>query len=193
MNSEESEEYQTQQNLQQQEIEGQQAMYAPQIHEQVQQAQAVLVEQTNPNKVVDAIMLRLRGMRKNPDGSENSIGEAKMNEIGIKEIWFKLDSFINQNVILSHLDKKEISNIMNALSKSLVLDLQLNWREYGIKKKTDLDAINDTVLINIYLSLKRAEGQGEKNWLSKISVEQISGAPRMPKIKKDSFWSKFSL
>lgn len=193
MNLEEAERYEAQQTLQQQEIEGQQAVYAPQIHEQMQQAQAVLVEQTNPNKVVKTIMLRLRGMKENPGGSETKVGEPKMNDTGIKEIWFKLDSFINQNVILSHLDKGEISNIMDALSRSLVLDLQLNWREYGVTKKTDLDAINDTVLVNIYLSLKRAEGQGEKNWLRHITVEQITGAPRIPRAKKESFWSKFRL
>jgi len=193
MNREEQEQYEAQQTLQAQGIEGQQTMYAPQIHEQVQQAQAILVEQTNPKKVVEAIMLRLRGMKKNPDGTETEIGDPKMNAIGIKEIWFKLDSFINQNVILSNLDKKEISSIMKFLSKSLVLDLQLNWREYGITKKTDLDAINDTVLLNIYMALKRAERQGEKNWLGKISVEQISSAPRFQGAKKDSFWSKFRL
>ncbi|KKN06154.1 hypothetical protein LCGC14_1080120 [marine sediment metagenome] len=193
MNNEEAEAYKAQESLQAQGIEGQQAPYLPQIHEQVQQAQAILVEQTNPNKIVEAIMLRLRGMKKNPDGSETKVGEPKMNEKGIKEIWFKLDSFINQNIILSHVDNKEITNIMNAVSRTLVLDLQLNWREYGITKKTDLDAINDTVLINIYMALKRAEGQGEKNWLSKISVENISSVPRMSMNKKEGFWNKFRL
>jgi len=193
MNRNEYEQFEAQQSLQAQGIEGQQTVYAPQMHEQVQQAQAILVEQTNPRKVVEEIMLRLRGVKKNPDGTETRIGDAKMNEIGIKEIWFKLDSFINQNVILSHLDKGEISKLMDFLSKSLILDLQLNWREYGITKKTDLDAINDTVLLNIYMALKRAEGQGEKNWLGKISVEQISSTPRFSGAKKDSFWSKFRL
>ena len=193
MNPQEKEHYQAQQSMQSQEIEGSQMAYAPQLHEQIQQAQAILVEQTNPKKVVESIMLRLRGLRKNPNGTETQIGDPKMNEVGIKEIWFKLDSFINQNVILSHLDKGEISKLMEFLSKSLVLDLQLNWKLYGITKKTDLDAINDTVLLNIYMALKRAEGQGEKNWLGKISVEQISGAPRFPGAKKESFWSKFRL
>jgi len=193
MNPQEKEHYEAQGALQAQEIEGSQLAYAPQIHEQIQQTRAVLVEQTNPKKVVEDIMLRLRGMKKNPDGTEVKIGEAKMNDIGIKEMWFKLDSFINQNVILSHLDKNEISKLMEYLSKSLVIDLQLNWRKYGITKKTDLDAINDTILLNIFMALKRAEGQGEKNWLGKISVEQISGTPRFPTTKKESFWSKFRL
>ncbi len=185
--------YVAQEILNRQEIEAQQSMNAPQMHEQMQQQQAILVEQTNPKKVVEDIMLRLRGLRKNPDGSESKIGDPKMNETGIKEMWFKLESFINQNVILSHLDKREISKLMDFLSKSLVVDLQLNWKEYGITKKTDLDAINDTVLGNIYFALKRAEGQGEKNWLSKISIENISGAPRIKGMKGGGFLEKFKL
>jgi len=41
--------------------------------------------------------------------------------------------------------------------------------------------------------LKRALGQNEKNWLGKISVEQISGAPRIQPPKKGGFWSKLRL
>lgn len=193
MNQQDTEHYQAQEILQQQNAEAQSAAYAPQLYEQVQQSQAILVEQTNPKKAVEEIMLRLRGVRRNPDGTESKIGDPKMNETGIKEIWFKLDSFINQNIIYSHLERKEISKLMDFLSKSLVLDLQLNWKEYGITKKTDLDAINDTILINIYAALKRAEGQNEKNWIGKISVEQISSSPRIPRAKKESFWSKFRI
>ena len=91
MTPEEAEAYKAQETMQQQGIEGQQAPYLPQMHEQVQQAQSILVEQTNPNKVVNSIMLRLRGMRKNPDGSETSVGDPKMNDVGIKENWCILD------------------------------------------------------------------------------------------------------
>jgi hypothetical protein len=43
------------------------------------------------------------------------------------------------------------------------------------------------------MSLKRALGQNEKNFLSKISIENISGGMRLPQMKKESFWSKFKI
>ena len=116
-----------------------------------------------------------------------------MNKAGIDNLWFILDSHINQNVILSHLTEREIGNMMDTIQEDLVDDLSLNWKEYGIKKKSDLDTINNSVLYNIYLALKRAEGQNEKNWLGKISVENISGASRLPTPRKEGFWSKFRL
>ena len=182
-----------QEALQQQGLESQGMYNAPQLHEQMQQNQAVLVDQTNPKRIVKEIILRLRGLEEKPDGTLVQVAEPKINKKGIDNIWFILDSHINQNVILSHIEKNEIQKMMTGLQEDLVDDLSLNWREYGIKKKTDLDTINNSVLFNVYLALKRAEGQNEKNWLGKISVENISNASRLPSMRKEGFWSKFKL
>jgi hypothetical protein len=193
MNREDYENYQAQGAIQQQQAEQQQSAYAPQMFEQMQQSQAILVETTNPSKIVDTIMLRLRGLKRMPDGTEIKIAKAKVNEIGYEKIWFLLDSHINQNIILSHLEEQNVSNIITTLGEDLVDMLSLNWKEWGITDKNDLDAINNCILVNIFMALKRAEGQNEKNWLGKISLEHISGMPRLPQMKKDSFWSKFRL
>jgi len=187
------EQYQAQEALQQGQIDSQSMAYAPQLQEQMQQVQAVLVEQTNPKRIVKEIMLRLQGLKENRDGTVVIVAKPKMNKDGIDNVWFILDSHINQNVILSHLDIKEIQQIMESLSEDIVDDLSLNWKRYGITKKTDLDTINNSILMNIYMALKRAEGQNEKNWLGKISVENISGGSRLTPPKKESFWSKFKV
>lgn len=193
MDKEEYEHYQMQDALQQKQLDAQQVSIAPQMYDQMQQTQAVMVEQTNPKKIVEDIMLRLRGLEKQPDGTLVKIAEPKLNKTGQENVWFILDSHINQNVILSHLEIKEIRTMIENLSGDLVDDLSLNWKAYGITKKTDLDVINNSILYNIFLALKRAEGQGEKNWLSKISVENITSASRLPPMKKEGFWSKFRL
>ena len=179
--------------MQQNQMEAQQNMAAPQLYEQVQQQQAIMVEQTNPKRVIEDIMLRLRGVVKKPDGTEVQVSRPKMNKIGLENISYLLESFINQNVILSHLEETDVVRLMGVLSNDLVDSLALNWREWGITNKTDLDDINNSILLNVYMALKRALGQGEKNWLGKISIEQISGGQRLPKMKKESFWSKFTL
>ena len=193
MNPENYEHYQMQDALQQNQIDAQQSAYAPQLMEQMQQNQAVLVNETNPKKAVHNIMLRLRGLEEKPDGTVCRIAEEKINKDGQDNIWFILDSHINQNIILSHLDIKEIGAMMESIQEDLVDDLSLNWRKYGIKKKTDLDTINNSILTNIFVALKRAQEQNEKNWLGKISVENISGGQRIAPPKKESIWSKFRL
>ncbi len=193
MNQQELEHYRMQEALQQQSLDAQTGMNAPQLFEQQQQQQAILVEQTNPRNTIKDIILRLRGIEEKADGTQVQVAEPKMNKRGIDNIWFILDSHINQNIILSHLTDKEISRLIEGVQRDLVDDLSLNWKEYGIQKKTDLDTINNSVLFNIFMALKRAEGQNEKNWLGRISVENISSASRLPQPKKEGFWGKFRL
>ena len=193
MDKETYDQFRAQEAIQQGQLDSQQSMYAPQLQEAIQQTQAILVEQTNPKKIVKEVILRLRGIEEKPDGTFVKVAEPKMNKDGVDNIWFILDSHINQNIILSHLKEQEISNIMESLQDDIVDDICLNWKKYGIKKMTDCDTINNSILVNIFMALKRAEGQNEKNWLGKISVENISSASRMPQPKKEGFWSKFRI
>jgi len=193
MNPEEYDMYRAQEALQQQQIDANSMYNAPMLQEQMHQSQSALVKQTDPKKIVKEIMLRLQGKEEKQDGTCIQIAEPKLNKDGIDNIWFILDSHINQNVILSHLNDKEIPKIMESLQSDVVDDLTLNWKSYGIKKKTDLDTINNSILINIFLALKRAEGQNEKNWLGKVSIENISNVGRMNPPKKGGFWSNFRL
>lgn len=189
----EYEHYQMQDALQQQQIDADNFRNLPQAIEMVQQQQAILVEQTNPKKVVKDIILRLRGLEETPDGSLQRIAEPKINKKGQHNVWYLLESHINQGVILSHLDEDVITKMMRVLRDNLIDNLSLNWKEYGVTKKTDLDDIADSILFNVFLALKRAEGQNEKNWLGRISIENISGGSRLPPMKKSSWMDKFKL
>ncbi len=187
------EQYEMQGAIQQNTADTQRSLYAPETYEKVHQTQAVLVEQTNPSKLVQDILLRLQGKSRDSHGRLIQVSEPKVNQAGISDIWFVLDSHINDNTRLSRLDSYEIGNIMDSLSRDLVKTIALKWKVYGIANKADLDLINDSILLNIFLILKRAQGQNEKNWLGKISVENINTAPRLPQTKREGFFSKLRL
>lgn len=168
-------------------------LYAPQLQEQTQQSQAVMVAQTDPEKVVEKIILELRGLKKQDDGTYVQWGNPKMNDKGIEWATYILRSLINQNIILSHLEDWQISKMMVQIGDSITDDLTLEWRSFGIKNKTDLDIIEDTLLFNIFASFNRALGQNEKNWLGRVSVEHISGVPNGLKQDKGGLLSKLRL
>jgi hypothetical protein len=193
MNEEYYNQYQVNDALQQKQLDAQTTLYAPQLQEQVQQTQAILVEQTDPKNIIKDIMLILQGKEEQADGTFIQVVEPKLNKSGLEAMWFWLKSHINQNIILSNFEQTDIRNFMDAIQDDLVDELSLNWRIYGVKSKTDLDTINNSILGNIYAALNRAKGQNEKNWLGKISVENISGGQRPPMPKKEGFWSKFRL
>lgn len=193
MDKETYDQYQMQSDLASQQSEAQLSAYAPQMQEQVSQAQAVLVAQTNPDKILEEIELKLRGQRLKTDGSIDIISDPLMNKKGISRIIFIMSTVINQNTILSHLEDREISKLIIEIGTDLDLDLALNWRDYGVKDRTMLNHIEKAVVIPAFFALKRALGQNEKNWLGKITLESISGRSGIPSPKKEGFWTKFRL
>jgi len=192
MNEEMYDQYAMQSDLQNQVSEAQRVAYAPQLYEQVQQAQSILIEQTNPSKVLEEISLKLKGKIKKHDGTVIMEGDPLMNYKGINRMLFIMSSIINQNTILSYLEKHEIEKLMIQLSDDIVDDLTLNWREYEIKDKIMLDHIVDAILIPAFCALKRALEKNEKNWLGKISIENI-GQEQKIQPKKGGLLSKFKL
>ena len=192
MDQERYEEFQMNESLQGQQIAGQLAPYAPQMQQQVQEAQAVIIEQTNPSKIVSEIVLRLRGLARQ-NGKLVRISQPKVNKEGADNIWFILDSHINQNVTFSSLTNSDINKIMDGLQNDIVDDLTLNQKSYGIRKKTDLDTINNSILYNIFMCLKRAEDRNEKNFLKGITMENVSGGSSNFRPKQEGWLSKFKL
>lgn len=183
--------YQNEARLKQQETESNMSLYAPTMHDQMQQHQAVVIEQVNPRKVVEDIILELDGKERNEDGELVDIGQPLMNKDGLQMIKIKLRSIVNQNTIMSHLDDGDIRRLMYLLAANLRVDIGLNWRDYGISSRTLCDTIMDIVIMNAYTALKRAREQNEKNWLGRITVESIQSAKK--DAKKDGFLSKFKL
>ena len=185
--------YQSQSQLQGEAAEQQMGMYGPQMQEQMAQSQAVLVEQTNPDKVLEEIVLKLKGLKKQMDGSLVRVGEPLMNSLGVNRITLIMSSIINQNTILSDLERSEINNLTLSVSKNLLLDLAQHWREYKIKDRAMLNHIVATVIFPAFFSLRRAYLKGEKNWLKSFMTEIVSGRPSMNMPKKEGFWGKFKL
>lgn len=186
-------EFHMQSELQRQQLEAEQGLSAPSLVQQQQQLQAALVEQTNPDKVLEEVELKLKGYRRKFDGGLLKMSEPLMNNHGINRMIFLLSSIVNQNTILSHLEREEIGKLIIQVSNDVIDDLVLNWRNYGVRDKILLDHIVDVILFPSFMALKRAWKQNEKNWLNKAVIETINSSPRSSPIKKEGVFSKFKL
>lgn len=185
--------YVAQSSLAEQQNQAQSTVYAPQMQEQVAQAQAILVNETNPNRVLKEIELSFRNVEADEYGNMIQIGPPIMNERGINRMKFIMRPVINQIIILSNVEEDEIGKFMNHLADTIADDLALNWKSYGIVDKNLLDHIIDSVIIPAFFNMRRSLRQNEKNWLGKISVENISSSPRINAPKKGGFWDKLKL
>lgn len=182
-----------QQTLQQQQIAAQMGMQGMQMYNDMQGNQAMLVQQTNPNKIIDEMLLQLKGKRRKEDGSIENMSDPILNDYGIQRAWFYASAIVNQGTTLSHLEEGEAGKITVDYGRGLIDELTLDWKQWGIKEKSWLDSIADTILIRCFLALRRAEGQNEKNWLGKITFENLNNAPKIQQPKKENWLSKFKL
>lgn len=192
-----SNEFEAQQSLQQDQINAQMGMSSPILMHDHQQFQAALVEQTNPNRILENIEMKLKGYKESIDDNGKlfyeEVSEPLMNEKGIGRMLFILSGIVNQNTILSHLEAREISGMIIRVSDDIIDDLVLNWKNYDVKDKILLDYIVDVVLFPSFIALKRGWKQNEKNWLGKITLETLNTSPRFTPSKKEGFLGKFKL
>lgn len=179
--------------LQQQQLEAEQSVHAPYIQQQSQAVQAALVEQINPDRVLEDLELRFRGFKMKYDGTLVKSGLPLMNEKGVMTMITFTSSIVNQHTIMSAYKEEQIAKLMTRLMETVTDDLTLNWKEYNIINKSHLDIIHDMVMITAFSALNRAKEGGERRFLGTTTIENISTMPKMNPVKKEGFLSRFRL
>jgi len=189
-----SRQFEMENSLQRQRIDADQAQSAAYMLNNQHEIQAALIEQITPRKVVEDIRMKLEGKRINSEGVLEEVSDPLMNKMGISKMIVLVESVVNINTIMSAFsDETKINSIMIDLMDKIIDDLTLNWKRYGIKSKADLDRIEGIIKYMSYPTLLRALYGGERRFLGKVTVENISNAPRPSEQKKDGFLSRFKL
>lgn len=165
---------------------------APYLIQQQQMAQAALMEQLNPDEIINTIKFTLRG-EVQIEGEIRKESIPLMNDFGIGKTVLTIRSVVNVNTIMSALSEVQIGRLMIDLMDEIIDDLTLNWRAYGIRQKSDLDKIEGVIKRLAYPALMRSKEGGERRFLGRTTVESITTAPRMPQQKREGFWSRFKL
>jgi len=98
-------------------------------------------------------------------------GEKLLNDKGINTIIALCKTIINKNAFLSNLNEEEINFIVLDLANDLTISLFVNSDEWELEsEKGYQNLIIDKVRVYMYLGLKRAWNQGERNFIK--SMEQ---------------------
>jgi hypothetical protein len=181
--------YDSQSDLQEQQADMQGKLVAPQLKQQIAEAQAAVIAQTNPARALKIILEGFRGKMENEYGDFEVVGQPLMNERGLARIASMLIPFINDPIRFGNISEKEVRDISLQVADDITEDIGLNWREYGIKDPSTKDLIIDALITLIFITLTRSEGQGEKNFLSKVILESLGGGKQTK--KEDSGWKKY--
>lgn len=177
-----------QKSLQDESSQSNSRLYAPQLREQLAEAQAAVIAQTNPSKALKVILEGFRGNIINEYGKIEKIGNPIMNEYGIARVASMLIPFISDPIRFGNISEQEVRSLTLRIIDDVTVDIGIHWREYGIINPSAKDIIVDTLLGLIFITLTRSEEQGEKNFLSKVVLESLGSSTTKNRKKGNTSW-----
>jgi len=137
---------------------------------------ADLLEKIKPDLVVEIMRNKLLGMRFNQTTKTwdkvDALQQFALTELGAEQVANLMLSVSTQNTSISLLKDREIKERVMSLCKTAQYMLLENWKEYGIKRPSQLNFVHEIIFSNSLVILKQPENEGIRKLLSGTINEQ---------------------
>jgi len=131
---------------------------------------ADLLEKIKPDLVVEVMRNKLLGMRFDENEKKwikiEALQQFALTELGAEQIANLMLSVSTQNTSISLLKDREIKDRVMSLCKTAQYMLLENWKEYGIKRPSQLNFVHEIIFSNSLVILKQPENEGIRKLLS---------------------------
>lgn len=131
---------------------------------------ADLLEKIRPDIAVEVIRHKLLGEELNAKSNEweeiKAYQGQALTKVGAWNIANLMLSVSFQNTAISNLKDHEIKQRALSIAKTAVYMCLENWKEYGIKRGSQLNFIYEIVFSNTLVVLKQPEGEGIRKLLA---------------------------
>jgi len=179
----------------QQEVYGQQENNSimPPRQEEVESPEIGIIRELSPKKVLEQLEMNMRGFfydyeQKRYVKKENF--DPLMNEKGIAKFISVVSAFISDIVTFSTYSSDEINKRVDYVCTSIIPTIYINYKEYGIKEKSDLFLIETKIFVMCDGAFRKAMGGGDRSVIRGTLSENImtrSGNMPMGEAKKGFF------
>jgi len=161
--------------------EGQDNSIMPPEREERESPEIGVIRELSPKKILMDLRMNLKGFEWNPEKKlYEKIDEPLMNDEGIRRYIAVMHSVITDLVTFSNYSPEEIGGLVLYVCDNTLPSIHVNYKEYGIKTKSDLFIV-DTQIFNLTLAaFKKAVGAGDRNVIGRTISESImtrSGIP----------------
>jgi len=170
----------------------------PVKEEDKESAEIGIIRELSPKKVLEQLRMNLKGFFW--DYEKKCYIEVKgyqplMNDKGIAKYLSIMSAVITDLVTFSNYKDEEINRLTLYVCDKAIPTIHVNYREYGIHEKCDLDII-DIQIFNLTLAaFKKAVGSGDRNVIRNVTSENImqrSGFSQTPSQKQQGFLSRIN-
>lgn len=121
---------------------------------------------------------RVVGYEELEDGSIRprfeSLGKARMNDLGIQDIMSWLSSLFNPSTVQGNFDAEDLSNFMADLHGDIAEDLMTNMHEYGIDERDFNPILDKTINVAFVFFTRTKDNLERESYASTLrSVERL--------------------
>jgi len=148
----------------------------PQREEEREPAEIGIIRELSPKKVLEQLRMNLKGFFWDYEkkGYMAITGYTPlMNDKGIAKYLSIMSSVITDLVTFSHYNEEEINRLTLYVCDKAIPMIHINYKEYGIPTKCDLQII-DIQIFNLTLAaFKKAVGGGDRSVIRNVTSENI--------------------
>jgi len=148
----------------------------PQMREEREAPEIGVIRELSPKKVLEQLRMNLKGFFWDYDkkGYIKLDGfEPLLNDKGIAKYLSIMASVITDLITFSSYSEKEIPQLVLYICDKAIPVIHINYKEYGIKEKSDLQII-DIQIFNLTLgAFKKAVGAGDRSVIGRTIQESI--------------------
>jgi len=152
-----------------------------------------IITLTNPEDEISKLELTFRNVSPDKKGNLVPLGPPLLNEDGVSRMVGLTQSFVNKVLVLGDTPEKEKMEILLSQAETVITELMLNWKRYGINpvtrystRKTIITEIMNMCIITVNRSTKEGDRRFWKGSTMEYTTRIDQGQP------KRSIWSKLS-
>lgn len=134
-----------------------------------------VIRELSPKRVKEQIRMELKGYAYDYEEKKYLKVEGEvplMNDLGIQKFCSTL-SAVTDTVTFSNYDIEEAKKNTLFIMELVIPTIYLNYKEYGIKNKTDLPVLTSKLFVLTYSAFKKAVGAGDRGVIGRTIQENI--------------------
>ncbi len=179
------------------EEEEQQVIYPQTKEDEKESSEIGIIKELSPKRILEQLRMNLKGFfwdyeKKAYIKIEGF--EPLMNDQGIAKYLSIMSSVITDLVTFSNYKDEEINRYTLYVCDKALPTIHINYKEYGIKNKSDLQIIDIQIFNLTHAAFKKAVGAGDRNIIRGTVSESIAARmyPTVPHLQQESFLSKMN-
>lgn len=157
-----------------------------------------IIRELSPKKVMEQLRMNMKGYFWDyEEGGYVKVIEPLMNERGIAKYLSIVASVVTDLLTFSSYKEQEIQPLVLYVCDKAIPTIHVNYKEYGIKDKSDLQIIDIQIFNLTNSAFHKAVGGGDRSVVrGTVSEAMLSrnfgGQPQAPSQREGSFLSKLN-